>query len=248
MDEIYDPSEYTAGYPEGIEFHFWNLARNDLLYRMLAPLVGPDDLVMDVGCGPGIFLGWVHDKPVNARGVERGSPVVQPGLEAIIDTATDLFDLPEELRSQIKVVVLLDVIEHISERRQFLQRIYRDLPNCSHLLVTVPARMEIWSKYDEDWSHFLRYDRPELAKDLAGGGFTATRMSYVFQWMYLSMLAMKWLGISRGSDFKSPNRNPVTALFHRILGGITRLETRLVPGFIAGSSIVCVAQRDEALK
>jgi hypothetical protein len=166
-------------------------------------------------------------------------------LEATIDTATDLFDLSVELRFQVKVVVLLDVIEHIGERRQFLQQIYRDLPNCTHLLVTVPARMEIWSKYDEHWSHFLRYDRPGLAKDLASSGFTATRMTYVFQWMYVSLLAMKWLGLERGVDFKSPNRTAVTRLFHRIVGVITRLEARLVPGFIAGSSIVCVAQRDE---
>jgi len=245
MDEVYSTQEYSSGYPEGIELHFWNRARNDLLYRMLEPLVGPDDLVMDVGCGPGIFLGSLRDKPINARGVERGSPTVQPGLEASIDIGTDLFDLPEAIRSQIKVVVLLDVLEHIAERRQFLRRIHSDLPNCTHLLVTVPARMEIWSNYDEYWSHFLRYDRPGLAGDLVSGGFTATAVSYVFQWMYLSLLVMKWLGIKRGSDFKSPNRNRFTTGFHRLLGWVTQLETRLVPGFVAGSSIVCVARRDE---
>ena len=91
MDEVYSPSEYTLGYPEGIEFHFWNRARNDLLYRLLQPLVDRDDLVMDVGCGPGVFLGFLQGKQVNARGVEKGSPVVKPGLESIISTDTDLF-------------------------------------------------------------------------------------------------------------------------------------------------------------
>jgi len=245
MDEVYSPSAYTLGYPEGIEFHFWNRARNDLLFRLLQPLVDRDDLVMDVGCGPGVFLGFLQSKQINARGVEKGSPVVKPGLESIISTDTDLFELDVQTREQIKVVVLLDVIEHIAERHQFLQRIYRDIPNCKYLIITVPARMEIWSNFDEDWGHFLRYDRPGLASELVGSGFTATRMSYYFQWMYLVMLGMRWLGLKRGSDFRSPTRNRILAFCHRVLGAITRLESRLMPGFVPGSTIVCVATRND---
>jgi SAM-dependent methyltransferase len=244
VNEVFSPSEYTQGYPEGIEFHYWNLARNDLLYRLLEPLVGEGELVMDVGCGPGIFLGSLQGKPVNARGIEKGSPVVKPGLESIIDIDRDLFDLDEHTRHNIKVVVLLDVIEHIADRRQFLQQIYREIPNCDHLLITVPARMEVWSDFDKDWGHFLRYDRPGLAGELRGSGFIVNRMSYYFQWTYLVMLGMKWMGIKRGSDFQSPTRNRVLAFCHRLLGALTRLESRLMPGFIPGSTIVCVATRD----
>lgn len=246
MDEVFSPSEYEMCYPEGIEYHFWNLARNDLLFRLLEPLVGRDDLVMDVGCGPGIFLGSLQGKSISARGVEKGSPVVKAGLESIIDIDTDLFDLDEEIRLQVKVVVLLDVIEHIADRRQFLQRVYRDLPNCEHLLITVPARMEVWSNYDEQWGHLLRYDRPTLAGELADSGFRVTKMSYYFQWMYLVMLVMKCLGLNRGSDFRSPTRNRVLAYCHRILGAITRLESRLMPSFVPGSTIACVATRNRS--
>jgi hypothetical protein len=245
MDEIYSPGEYSIGYPEGIEFNFWNLARNDLLYGILASVVKDDELVMDVGCGPGIFLASVQDKSINARGVERGSPVLKPSLESIIDTGTDLFDLDLQLRQKIKVVVLLDVIEHIADRQEFLQRIYSQLPNCQYLLVTVPARMEVWSNFDRDWGHYLRYDRPGLDRELAAGGFKTIRSGYYFQWVYLAMLVMKMLGVERGSDFKSPTRSRATAFLHRVLGFFTRVESRLVPGFFAGSSIVCLAAREE---
>ena len=243
MDEVYDTSDYSQGYPEGIEHNFWNLARNDLLYRLLEPLVGPEDLVMDVGCGPGIFLGSLQGKPVNARGVEKGSPPVKPGLELLIDTGTDLFELDEQTKQRIKVVLLLDVLEHITDRRQFLQKVSSELPNCGYLLITVPARMEVWSSFDSDWGHFLRYDRPGLAGELAGSGFTPSRMDYYFQWVYVVMLGMRCLGVARRSGFRSPTRNRLLAFCHRLLAAITRLEARLMPGFVPGSSIVCVARR-----
>jgi SAM-dependent methyltransferase len=244
MSEVFDSSDYTQCYPEGIEQNFWNLARNDLLWRLLEPLVERDDLVMDVGCGPGIFLGSLQGKPVTARGVEKGSPMVRPGLESLIDTDTDLFELAEETKQRIKVVLLLDVIEHIADRRQFLQTLNRELPNCEYLLITVPARMEVWSSYDSDWGHFLRYDRPGLTSELVNTGFTIRKMDYCFQWVYLVMLGMKCLGIRRGSDYRSPTRNRLLAFCHRLLGGLTKLESRLIPGFVPGSSIVCVASRD----
>jgi hypothetical protein len=200
---------------------------------------------MDVGCGPGIFLGSLQGKPINARGVEKGSPVVRPGLELLIDTDTDLFELDEQTKQRIKVVLLLDVIEHIADRRQFLQTLNRELPNCDYLLMTVPARMEVWTSYDSDWGHFLRYDRPGLAAELVNTGFIIRKIDYCFQWVYLVMLVMKCLGIRRGSDFRSPTRNRLLAFCHRLLGAVTRLESRLMPGFVPGSSIVCVASRNK---
>jgi hypothetical protein len=113
-------------------------------------------------------------------------------------------------------------------------------------LVTVPARMEVWSNFDKDWGHYLRYDRPGLDRELAAGGFKTITSAYYFQWVYLSMLVMKMLGVERGSDFKSPTRSRSTAFLHRVLGFFTRVESRLVPGFLAGSSIVCLAAREES--
>ena len=174
------------------------------------------------------------------------SPILKPSLELVIDTGTDLFDLDEAVREQIKVVVLLDVIEHIYNRQEFLRRIYAEIPNCEYLLVTVPARMEVWSSFDRDWGHYLRYDRQGLKRELADSGFKTIKSSYYFQWIYLAMLVMKWLGIERDSDFKSPTRTRITAFLHRALGVFTRSESRIVPGFVPGSSIVCLAARDQS--
>ena len=92
----------------------------------------------------------------------------------------------------------------------------------------------------------MRYDRPTLRRELESSGFEPLYLSYHFQWMYIVMLLMKWLGIQRGDEFQSPTRNSLTALAHRALRAITRLESRLLPGFLPGSSLVCVARRRTA--
>jgi SAM-dependent methyltransferase len=241
--EIFTPSEYETVYPSGIERHFWNVARNNLIYRWLKTRLRPDDLVMDVGCGTGIVVNDLKARGVNIRGVELGEAPVMPGLESDIDTGKDLFDLDASLKIRINALLLLDVIEHVIERRQLLQRIYRECPNCRFILVTVPARMELWSSYDEHWGHHLRYDRPRLRADFEGSGFQPVRTSYFFHWLYLASLLMTLLGIHKSTDFQPIEHGGAKAQLHRLLGWVTRLESRIIPGFAVGSSIACLAVR-----
>ena len=242
-NEIFTHDEYREVYPEGIELHFWNLARNDLVYRWLRPHVREGDLVMDVGCGTGLTVAYLAQRGCNARGVEMGDAPVVSGMEHRVTTRCDLFALDGETRGQIRAVLLLDVIEHIADRGQLLQRIYRELPNCRTVLATVPARREIWSSYDEHWGHHLRYDRPQLRAELQAAGFTPQRTAYFFNWLYLVSLLMKLLHIPKSTQFNPIRPGSFNALLHRALGWLTSVENRLVPGAIAGSSLACIAHR-----
>lgn len=243
QNEIFTSDEYREIYPEGIELHFWNLARNDLVYRLLRPELQADELAMDVGCGTGLVVADLVDRGCNARGVEMGAAPVVPGLEQRVKTNCDLFALDEETRMQVRAVLLLDVLEHIGDRVQFLQQIHRLLPNCHTLVITVPARRELWSDYDEHWGHYLRYNRPLLRAELAAAGFKPGRCAYFFNWLYLVSLIMNLLRISKGTQFNSIRRRSPAAMLHRILGWITRLETMVLPGAVPGSSLACVARR-----
>jgi 2-polyprenyl-3-methyl-5-hydroxy-6-metoxy-1,4-benzoquinol methylase len=244
-DEYSDSSYYDLGYPEGIESHFWNVARNALIYKQLEKIASPDDHVLDVGCGSGIFLSYARDRGINISGVEKGPAPLGSGLESVIETNTDLFDLDESIKQGIAVVLLLDVLEHIEDRQGFLREIHRQLPNCEYLLVTVPARREIWTEFDRFWGHHLRYNRAGINRELQAGGFAPVRTAYFFNWVYLLSLLLKCLGVKRKTSFESPRKNRLLAACHWFLGHFTRLESALMPGFIVGSSIVCVARRHQ---
>lgn len=170
MSGSYDQNAYLEGYPEGIDQHFWHLARNDFLLRSLQQLLGAGELVLDVGCGMGITTAFLRKNDINCRGVELGEPPVGDAVRDYIYTGTNVFELPEQLRQEVRVVLLLDVLEHIEERTQFLAQLRRALPNCRFLLLTVPARQELWSNYDDYWGHQLRYSRPGLKQELELSG------------------------------------------------------------------------------
>ena len=244
-NEVFTSDEYHEVYPRGIELHFWNRTRNDLVYRWLKPHMREGDMVMDVGCGTGLVVADLLDRGCNAHGVELGDAPVVPGLEQRVQTGCGLFELTSELKEQTRAILLLDVIEHIQDRSQFLQQIFREFPNCQTLLVTVPARMELWSDYDEHWGHHLRYNRPQLRAELTAAGFAPVRTAYFFHWLYLLSLLMNLLRIPKGTQFSPIRPGSPGAVLHRALGWLTRLETRLLPGVLAGSSLACVAHRLE---
>jgi SAM-dependent methyltransferase len=243
MTEAYTSSGYSEGYPEGIEHHFWHAARNDLIVRQLKKVLRPDELILDIGCGAGVFVDYAQGKGLNIRGVEKGPAPVKPGLESIVDTGMELSELAEDIRGEVRVALLLDVIEHIEDRTRFLSQVRQQLPRCEYLLVTVPARMEIWSNFDEYWGHFLRYDRPALEAELQEAGFDPIKSAYHFNWVYLASLIMRPLGIKRKTDFTAPSRNPLVIMLHKLLAWLTVVESRLVPGWMPGSTILCLARR-----
>ena len=160
-----------------------------------------------------------------------------------ISTGQDLFELSDERKRDISCVLLLDVLEHVVDREGFLAQIRQQLPNCRYLLLTVPARQELWGEFDRFWGHQLRYDRPTLSGELNHSGFTVRSNRYHFHLVYLAGLLLKVLRVDRATSFKSlPSSGPLHWL-HRVLGLYGQLENRLLPGFLPGSSILCVAER-----
>ena len=80
-------------------------------------------------------------------------------------TATDARQLEVAQRNEVRTILLLDVIEHLEDPVAFLAELRSHFPALRHLLLTVPARQELFSNYDEFNGHFRRYD-PALLREL----------------------------------------------------------------------------------
>jgi hypothetical protein len=156
------------------------------------------------------------------------------GVKEYFFTATDAFDLEEKVRKEFRVILLLDVIEHIEFPGEFILKISQYFPNAGHLLITVPARKELWTNYDEFNGHYRRYSLEDLKLQLKTG---YTRGGYFNHILYPVFWLFARIVRQRNVDLKAPAGWQIPV--HRLLSFLLQLDYRIVPAKWKGTS--CIA-------
>lgn len=235
-DSLYNSSQFDANYPDGSEYHFWIAARNRIIEKILGKYAKADDGILEIGCGKGIVLNHLLQKGCHIWGFE---PAVIPSLNGVdrrIFKGCRLEDIDEDIRKKIRVVLLLDVIEHIENPSSFIAAILSHLPNARSLILTVPARNELWANYDEYFGHYRRYDIPMLRKLGESIPMRLAQTGYFFHLLYIPMRLKTLLGSDRATSLVPP-RTRRERRFHRIVSEILIADERLIPRCLPGSSL-----------
>ena len=193
---------------------------------------------MEVGCGPGIVLRQLREIGFDCWGCELASPPLPEPLRPFVFVEQDCFQLDSELRRSIDALLLFDVLEHIEGDVAFLRMPADGFPNSRLLVMTVPARSELWSNYDEHYGHFRRYDRGGLAETLEEGGFTLLHSRYFFHELYLPALIAAKVWGQRTTMLQSPTWPGL----HRIVARVSRLCAAILPPGLPGMSLIAVAR------
>jgi 2-polyprenyl-3-methyl-5-hydroxy-6-metoxy-1,4-benzoquinol methylase len=87
-------------------------------------------------------------------------------------------DLPDEIDGAF--VLLMDVLEHVPDDRQFLQSVVARCLGQNRVFITVPAFDCLWSGKDEFLGHYRRYSLASLGSVAAASHVTITRAYYLF--------------------------------------------------------------------
>lgn len=232
--------QYVRSHPKGVGRGFWHVARNAVLWSNLRPELTARGRVLDIGCGPGVVVAFLRDRGVDCIGVDLGTP--EPETEEI---APHLFlgkrsqDLPAAVREEVEALLLMDVLEHLPDPLSLLEDCYRDYPNAHTVYVTVPARHEVWSAWDEFHGHYRRYTRETLEALVADSTYTLERSAYFFHSLYWAMRVIHAVARQRSTKVSSPR----FLVLQRLLGGLFHLEHRVAPSGLRGSSLYAVLRR-----
>ena len=235
---IFNDALHAEAYPPGIERTFWHRARNRVIADTLRRVCGLEDWVLEVGCGRGIVVDYLRTQRFECFGCELGGVPVPPHLQGIVFPRTDCSDLPRQLRERVRVAMALDVIEHVEEPRHFLSHIRESLPGVEVLIVTVPARPELWSKWDEHYGHCRRYSRRSVIEELSAAGLGVLSARYFFHSLYLPTLFLQKMGMERNVAVAAPRQSGV----HALVGRLMAAEARILPGRLFGTSLIAVAR------
>lgn len=235
-DSAYSDADYTRAFPVGYERHFWHRARLRVV-RTAIDRVGVARCILDVGCGPGRYVSALRALGYNCIGCDPGDPRVDADVAGHVFSRTAVEVLPREVRDEVDVVLLLDVIEHLEAPGTFLAGLVQALPALRTAIITVPARGELWSALDTRAGHHRRYTVDELTTVATNAGFVAEDARYLFRTLYPAA----WLG--RASRLRRTIAPPTRVRLHEAIGNLLAAEAWLLPASWPGTSALCVARR-----
>lgn len=240
--ESFSDEQFASIYPDGIEDHWWQRARNDVVAAEIRRAGAASREILDVGCGRGPTVLHLRRRGFRCRGVELAPARPLPGAEAHIRTGVALADLPLAERRGVGVALLLDVIEHVAEPRAFLREIRASLPDLTLVVITVPARPELWTNYDVFNGHYLRYTRDGLRRVCEDLGWGVERIGHLFHAFYLAGLLIARLGLDRPTQVAPPGK---LAWAHALLGRLMRIEARVLPPAWYGTTVIAACRPGE---
>jgi SAM-dependent methyltransferase len=230
--------QFSDAYPPGIEEQYWHVARNRILAKHLRAI--PAKRVLDVGCGRGILVEYLLAMGMDAYGVELSPIAVPSGLEGRLFAGIAAESLTGSFRESVDTLVLGDVIEHLPDPPSYLVNLLRAFERVTAIVITVPARSEVWSNYDEYYGHYRRYDLAKLREAITAIGFIPRELGYMFRFLYPPALLLRALGMQRPVSLTAPRRPAVD----RMIAAAIEAEYFLCPRWIPGTSAICVAVRE----
>jgi len=230
--------------------HWWFTARRaliiDVVRRHLPP--GTGLTLVEVGCGTGGNLSRFK-AAYRAVGVELSAPAAEIARRktgCAVFVGNGLGALGDMVR-EIDGVLLLDLLEHLSDPVAFLREVRRLMPDRARLVITVPAGQWLFSEHDLAFGHLRRYSAAGLARDLRAAGFAPLLISHFNTLLSIPAIGTRLvrkliLPLRRGAqyttDFWMPPR-PVNAVLERIMAAERFIMRRRSIPF--GLSIISIA-------
>ena len=151
--------------------------------------VNSEDKVLDIGCGNGALTFEIAKKAKKVVGIDLDEKNIKiarkkywaPNIEYLVGDATK--DCPDQ---KFDVIILSNVLEHIENRVEFLQKIKNLAPK---FLIRVPMinrdwitlyKKELGVEWRLDKTHYIEYTLENFKKELKKAGLDLEKYSIQF--------------------------------------------------------------------
>jgi SAM-dependent methyltransferase len=223
-----DP-EFSQRYRELYESHWWFRAREELIIKFLRRKQPPEGwgTILDVGCGDGLFFRELAQFG-DVEGIELAGDVISPNNPFRNRIHIGPFDETFQPGKKYSLILMLDVLEHLSEPVAALRNAVSLLQPGGSLLITVPAFRALWTSHDELNYHFTRYTKASFGEVAEQAGLKTAESRYLFYWLFLAKLAVRAKESLFGSRPSIPGI-PASGV-NRLLFWVSRMEDEILGG------------------
>jgi 2-polyprenyl-3-methyl-5-hydroxy-6-metoxy-1,4-benzoquinol methylase len=239
--------EYSVAYSELYRRHWWWRAREAFLMDVLRGELrsSPPVAILDVGCGGGLFFERLKEVG-EPHGVESDASMRTGRQE--VDQRIHWGTLDDyEAGRRYKVILFLDVLEHVEKPEKLLESALRLLTDDGLVVVTVPAFGALWTKHDDVNEHFQRYTKGTLVPVTEAAGLEVRSLRYFFHWLFFAKLLVRASEAIRGRESVPSVPAVPGPLVNKTLYTISRLEQvcRLDRVLPFGSSLLYIGSPRE---
>ena len=156
------------------ESYWWHVAKRRLAMDVASKFSAPPGLVVEGGVGGARNLLEFQRLGYQVHGLDLMPEAIAYCRQRGIDRA-DVHDLCQSwpiADQSASLVVLLDVLEHLSDPVLALQHAHKTLVQNGAILLTVPALPILFGEWDRRLGHFRRYTPSMLREQVKSAGLT----------------------------------------------------------------------------
>ncbi len=203
--------------------------------------------VLDFGCGTGGFLRFLKNKKGwLGVGLDPDPEMVlrAKAFDPALDFCVGGIGTAAALQGAFGTIVLIDVLEHISDDEQTLVQLQDKLLPGGRLIVAVPAYPGLFGQRDLAIGHYRRYQKAELVKKIEKAGYAVRQIRY---WNMLGVIpyavSQKLLGKTEGCSWRNADSGGLLEkIMRQILHGwYVCVENNISAGW--GLTLLCVASK-----
>jgi SAM-dependent methyltransferase len=160
--------------------HFWFAARNQVILTAMRRALGPlrGKRVLDVGCGTGFVAAALENAGMDVWGVDMHLGSLKRARQRVRGPLFASQSRVHPFFPDFACATLLDVIEHLEDDVSAVRQAAAVLQADGFVVVTVPAGLHLWTRYDEVIGHKRRYGRQTLTDVLHRAGLDVRYMAY----------------------------------------------------------------------
>lgn len=199
--------------------------------------------ILDIGSGPGNMLhllknfGQVYGNDTSREAVNfctrHGFKMIEGNLDEEGIHTEQKFDL----------ITMIDVLEHLENDTDSLNKIKRMMNIGAQIIITVPAYQFLWGTHDTKYGHKRRYTLGELRAKLRRAGFKINKISYIQPLFLLPLLAYRL--IKKATQNKADDFVRIPGFLNSLLLKILESEKYYLRffNFYFGPTIVAIAEK-----